>query len=74
MTEAVTSIENIMLYYGNVETGELGAHFSFNFLLVNTFTSASSVVSNVQTWFNYMPTQYTANWLVSETPTFFFRY
>lgn len=65
MTESATSLENVMLYYGNIETGELGAHFSFNFQLVNPFSSATDVVNTVQSWFNYMPTQYTANWLVS---------
>lgn len=65
MTESATSLDNVMLYYGDTDTGELGAHFSFNFQLLGSFSSASAVVNNINYWFEYMPTVYTANWLVS---------
>lgn len=65
MTESATSLDKLMLYYGNTDTGELGAHFSFNFQLLGSFTSASGIVNNINDWFAYMPTSYTANWLVS---------
>lgn len=64
MTESATTMTNVMLYYGNEETGEIGAHFSFNFNLLGTFSSAKSVVDSVLYWLDYMPTIYTANWLV----------
>lgn len=65
MTESVTSLDKVMLYYGNIDTNAVGAHFSFNFQLLGTFASASSVVNNIKSWFEYMPSKYTANWLVS---------
>lgn len=64
MTECATSISNVMLYYGDEETGELGAHFSFNFNLLGTFTSAGAIVESVLYWLDNMPMSYTANWLV----------
>lgn len=65
MTEAATDISYVMRYYGDEDTGELGAHFSFNFNLLGTFTSARDVVNSVNYWMAYMPVAYTANWLVS---------
>lgn len=65
MTESATDIEKLMMYYGNEETGELGAHFSFNFNLLGTYTNARDIVSTINYWNAYMPVSYTANWLVS---------
>lgn len=64
MTESITSISNIIRYYGNEETGELGAHFSFNFNLQGTFTSANGIVDTIVYWLDNVPAIYTANWLV----------
>lgn len=64
MTESATSISNVMLYYGDEETGELGAHFSFNFNLLGTFTSANGVADSILYWMDNMSANYTANWLV----------
>lgn len=65
MTESGTYIDKVMLYYGDEETGELGAHFSFNFNLLGSFTNAQDLVDAVDYWNFYMPIAYTANWLVS---------
>lgn len=65
MTESGTYIDKVMLYYGNEETGEVGAHFSFNFFLLGSFTNAQDLVDAINYWNSYMPIAYTANWLVS---------
>lgn len=65
MTESATSLDKVMLYYGDTDTGKIGAHFSFNFQLLGTFSSASAVVNSINYWYDYMPSIYTANWLVS---------
>lgn len=65
MTESASSLSNVMRYYGDIETNDLGAHFSFNFQLLGSFSSASAVVNNIKQWYEYMPSNYTANWLVS---------
>lgn len=64
MTEAASSISNVVKYYGDEETGTLGAHFSFNFNLLGTFTSARDLVNSIDYWVSYLPLNYTSNWLV----------
>lgn len=67
MTEAYTTLENTMLYYGNADQTRHGAHFSFNFILItdlNVDSSAQGFVNAVQKWMKVMPSQYTANWVL----------
>lgn len=64
MTEAMTSVDNIIKYYGDEESGTLGAHFSFNFNLLGTFSSARDLVDSIDYWVSYLPLSYTSNWLV----------
>lgn len=67
MTEAYTTLENTMLYYGNADQTRHGAHFSFNFILItdlNVDSSAQDFVNAVKKWMKVMPSQYTANWVV----------
>lgn len=64
MTEAATTVENVMKYYGDESTGTLGAHFSFNFNLLGTFTSARDLIDSIDYWISYLPLNYTSNWLV----------
>lgn len=64
MTEAGSSIEKVVKYYGNEDTGVLGAHFSFNFHLLGTFTSARDLINSIDYWVSYLPISYTSNWLV----------
>lgn len=65
MTESYSALDKVMLYYGDTATGELGAHFSFNFLLLSSQETAVDVVTNINLWYSTMPSSYTANWLVS---------
>lgn len=74
MTEAYTTIENTMLYYGNEETDKIGAHFSFNFFLITDIqpqSNAKEIVTQIKRWLTYMPLDYTANWVVSDSRTYY---
>lgn len=64
MTEAASSIENVVKYYGDEDTGVQGAHFSFNFNLLGTFNSARDLINSIDYWVSYLPLNYTSNWLV----------
>jgi len=66
ITEAYTSMENTMRYYGN-ETS-LGAHMPFNFGLIdrlNDHSNASKFNYVINNWLNNMPEGKCANWVVS---------
>jgi len=65
ITEAYTSIENTMRYYGN-ET-KLGADFPFNFGLIelNDYSNATKFNDVVYNWLDNMPEGKCANWVVS---------
>jgi alpha-glucosidase len=68
MTEAYSSIQLTMKYYGN-ETSE-GSHMPFNFGLitdVNEYSSAKDYKFFTDRWLTYMPLGKTANWVVSAT-------
>jgi alpha-glucosidase len=67
MTEAYTSIENTMLYYGNSTTN--GSHIPFNFQIIlnlNSQSTAADVNNVIHTWMDNLPTGKTANWVVSK--------
>lgn len=61
MTEATSGA---VKYYGDEESGVLGAHFSFNFNLLGTFDSARNLIDSIDSWVSYLPLSYTSNWLV----------
>ncbi|XP_071453870.1 maltase A3-like [Hetaerina americana] len=63
MTEAYTSIENAMKYFGN-ETVP-GSHMPFNFLLINNLGRwAKNFSDAVSLWMDNLPERGWANWLV----------
>jgi len=65
MVEAYTNITNTMKYYGN-ET-HAGAHFPFNFGLVNNLnndTNAAGLKQIIDEWFAYLPSGAWSNWVV----------
>lgn len=65
--------EKTMLYYGTDDGTTLGAHFALNFNLITKIdkdSTARNLVDAINEWLNYMPLQYTANWLVSITKSF----
>lgn len=66
MTEAASSIEKVIKYYGDEDKGIERAHFSFNFNLLGTFTSAKDLINRIDYWVTYLPLSYTSNWLVSD--------
>lgn len=73
MTEAYTSLPNILRYFGRVENGkivEYGSHVPFNFDLissVNKLSPASEFKKHIEIWINSMPEGegIEANWVVS---------
>lgn len=66
MTEAASDITNVVKYYGDIDNGIEGAHFSFNFNLLGTFSSAKDLINNIENWVTHLPVTYTSNWLVSD--------
>lgn len=66
MTEAYTSIEKTVLYYGDNNTE--GSHFPFNFLFITDVTadnvSPKSIVDVVNKWMSHMPKGHVPNWVV----------
>lgn len=68
MTEAYTSIDKTMLYYGFSNGTKKGAHFAFNFNFITNLTKgfdAQDLVKCIQGWLENMPKIYTSNWVVS---------
>ncbi|CAI6343576.1 unnamed protein product [Macrosiphum euphorbiae] len=65
ITEAYTSLENTMRYYGN-ETN-LGAHMPFNFGLIdrlNKYSNATKFNEAINNWLDNMPDGKCANWAI----------
>ncbi|XP_039764936.1 maltase 2-like [Pararge aegeria] len=65
LAEAYANITMTMLYYG-VEGGRDGAHFPFNFELINSLSAKSSArdfVYVIKRWLTYMPSGRVANWV-----------
>lgn len=73
MTEAYTSLENTLLFYGTDKIN--GAHIPFNFELIsytNKDSPAADYKKNIDSWMDKKPADKVANWVVSEiTGTFF---
>lgn len=62
-----SDLPKTMLYYGTDDGFRLGAHFTFNFQLVKQVdpdSDARHFVDTIISWMDYMPLQYTANWMV----------
>lgn len=65
ITEAYTSVENTMKYYG--DESNLGAHLPFNFGLIsylNDHSNATDFKNAVLSWLDNMPEGKWANWVV----------
>ncbi|XP_001943317.1 maltase A1 isoform X1 [Acyrthosiphon pisum] len=65
ITEAYTSMENTMRYYGD-ETS-LGAHMPFNFGLIdrlNEYSNATKFNEAINNWLDNMPEGKCANWVI----------
>lgn len=68
MTEAYTTLNNTLYFYGTPDGSQLGAHFTFNFQLISYLTensNASEVVNTISEWVDNLPPIYTSNWVVS---------
>ncbi|XP_063906047.1 maltase 2-like isoform X1 [Zophobas morio] len=68
MSEAYTTIENTMRYFGTRDGTKLGAHFTFNFFLVGDATagaSAHDIVVSINKWLDNIPPIYTSSWVLS---------
>lgn len=66
ITEAYTTMENTMKYYGN-ETNP-GAHVPFNFALIsylNDHSKAADFNDTINEWLKNLPKGKRANWVVS---------
>ncbi|RZC40430.1 maltase 2, partial [Asbolus verrucosus] len=67
MTESYTTPNNTVLYYGTLDGSRLGAHFTFNFNLiqyVNINSTAQDIVNTINDWINILPEIYTSNWVL----------
>lgn len=72
MTEAYTSMESIVKYFGRVENGEIvefGSHIPFNFLMMGADISTKAIEFKkaITEFLTKMPNgnQIHANWVVS---------
>lgn len=68
MTEAYTDLEKTFLFYGNADGTKIGAHFSFNFVLImslNATSSAADFKEYITEWIDLTPEYGTPNWVVS---------
>lgn len=67
MSEAVQPTDMVIPYYGSADGSRLGAHFSFNFILLQELKSTSNakdLANLINEWLNKLPTKYTSNWVV----------
>ncbi|XP_072383357.1 maltase A2-like [Diabrotica undecimpunctata] len=66
MTEAAVDIKYVVPYYGTADGSKLGAHFSFNFVLLGleTTSTAGDVASLIHSWVDNLPKIYTSNWVL----------
>lgn len=67
-TEAYASIEDTVRYYAD-EQGNPGAHFPFNFVLIerlNEESDAPAFKREIDNWMSQVPAGSTSNWVVSE--------
>ncbi|XP_057656393.1 maltase A1-like [Diorhabda carinulata] len=66
MTEAYTTPENTVLYYGS--STDLGAHFTFNFNLLTNLPNSNFTVDDIANainkWQVYLPKGATSNWVL----------
>uniref|UniRef100_A0A0K8UQN9 alpha-glucosidase n=1 Tax=Bactrocera latifrons TaxID=174628 RepID=A0A0K8UQN9_BACLA len=65
LTEAYTSFDNMILYYGNGIRN--GSHIPFNFDFLTNLqndTKAPTVVEHIEKWLNAMPEGVIANWVL----------
>jgi hypothetical protein len=68
MSEAYTSVPNVMRYYVSDDGRKIGSHFAFNFMLINDVgpdTNAEGFKTIVlDRWFDALPEGRTSNWVV----------
>ncbi|XP_011184381.2 maltase A1 [Zeugodacus cucurbitae] len=65
MTEAYTSFDNMILYYGNGVRNGSQIPFNFDFLTnLQNDTKAPAVVEHINKWLNAMPEGVLANWVL----------
>jgi alpha-glucosidase len=66
MTEAYTTLDNTMRYYGNETVN--GSHMPFNFQIIlnlRTSSTAANVNDVIHSWMDHLPKGKSANWVVS---------
>lgn len=66
MTEAYTTTEILMQYYGN-DVDRLGSNFPFNFLMITSLSNTSTAADYetvINTWLDKMSDGRTPNWVV----------
>jgi alpha-glucosidase len=68
MSEAYTSVPNVMRYYVSDDRRKIGSHFAFNFMLINDVgpdTNAEGFKTIVlDRWFDALPEGRTSNWVL----------
>lgn len=68
MTEAYTDLDKTFLFYGNADGTKIGAHFTFNFILImslNGTSTANEFKEYISEWIELIPEYGTPNWVVS---------
>lgn len=66
MTEAYTTLENTIRYYGNATKPMAQIPFNFQLLTRLSYASnASTFETVINSWMNNMPSNQWANWVVS---------
>lgn len=68
-----------MRYYESDDGTRRGSHIPFNFLMIsdlNKDSTARDFTHSINKWLSFMPSGFTANWLVSwnEISSFYFCY
>ncbi|KAK9870032.1 hypothetical protein WA026_006127 [Henosepilachna vigintioctopunctata] len=67
MTEAYTTLENTIKYFGTADGSRRGGHFTFNFLFIplhqNT-SNAHDIEEYITNWLGAIPSVYVPNWVI----------
>ncbi|XP_045483406.1 maltase 1-like isoform X2 [Harmonia axyridis] len=68
MTEANADLNQTMLYYGTSDGKNLGAHFTFNFLMIQNLnlntSNAYDIIQMIYSWIDALPDIYSSNWVI----------
>ncbi|XP_044749033.1 maltase 1-like [Coccinella septempunctata] len=68
MTEVYADLDKTIPYYGSADGSTLGAHFTFNFFMIQKFnlniSDANDLQRIINNWMDALPSIYTSNWVI----------